>query len=309
MVSQPEGVVTRKRVSVVALITNAALFCLKFWGFYLSGSVALFSDAMNSLLDIASSTAVLVSVRVGHKAPDREHPFGHARAEPIAGFIIAVVACVLGVEVIQESILKFIRPHEHEVDNWQLFAILGVAIIAKLFLAAWLRTVGRRERSPALMASAVDSRNDVFSSLAALVGISGAALGFHQADEIAGLIVGILILYGGITIFRENIDYLLGRSSSDETLRRVRAVVMMVEGVEEVRFCRGHYVGNELHFEIIIACKGSISTYESSEIADHVRLTAESLPEVSMAFIHVDTIESPHHYPDLVEKLRGKIDD
>lgn len=306
MESQSEGATTTRRVSVVAVMTNAGLFCLKLWGFYLSGSVALFSDAMNSLLDIASSTAVLVSVRVARKAPDREHPFGHARAEPIAGFIIAVVACVLGVEVIQESILKFIRPHDHEVNNWQLFAILGVAILVKLFLAGWLRKVGQRERSPALMASAVDSRNDVFSSLAALVGISGAVLGFHQADEIAGLIVGILILSGGITIFRENIDYLLGRSSSDETLRRVRTAVQTVEGVEEVRFCRGHYVGNELHFEIIIACKGSIPTCESAEIADRVRITAESQPDVSMAFIHVDTIESPHHYPDLVEKLKGE---
>jgi cation diffusion facilitator family transporter len=287
-----------KRVTMTALVVNAALFAIKMWGFSMSRSVALFSDGMNSLLDIASSAAVLVSVRVARKAPDREHPFGHSRAEPIAGFVIAVIACVLAVEVLQESIIKFMFPHEHEINAW-LFGILGVAIIAKLLLAWWQRRVGERERSPALVASAVDSRNDVFSSIAALVGITGAALGFQQADEIAGLIVGALILWSGITIIRENLDYLLGRSPSDELIVQVRSDVETIEGVEAIRFCRGHYVGNELHFEIIIACRGDITTQESSAVADRVRAAAERHQEVSVAFVHVDTIESPHHYPEL----------
>lgn len=292
----------RSRVTVVSLAANVALFALKFWGFLMSGSIALFSDAMNSLLDIASSTAVLVSVQVARKAPDREHPFGHSRAEPIAGFVVAVVGCVIGVEVVQESIVKFLRSHDHEVSPW-LFAILGVAIVAKLILAVWQRRVGIRERSPALVASAVDSRNDVLSSIAAMVGIGGAAAGFNAADEIAGLVVGILILRGAIAILRENIDYLLGRSSSDELRAAIRLGVEAINGVEEVRFCRGHYVGNELHFEIIITCAGHRSTTESAEIADRARLVAESHPDVAVAFVHVDTIGSPHHYPELLNRL------
>jgi cation diffusion facilitator family transporter len=300
----PNSLSVLKRVTVTALIVNAALFVIKMWGFSMSHSVALFSDGMNSLLDIASSATVLVSVRVGRKAPDREHPFGHSRAEPIAGFVIAVIACVLAVEVLQESAIKFMFPHEHEINPW-IFGILVVAILAKLVIAGWQKSVGQRERSPAVIASGVDSRNDVFSSLAALVGISGAALGFQQADEIAGLIVGVLILWSGIQIIRENLDYLLGRSASDELIIRVRHDVEMVEGVESLRFCRGHYVGNELHFEIIIACRGDITTRESSEIADRVRAAAESRPEVNMAFIHVDTAEGPHHYPELLDVISG----
>lgn len=292
-------------VTVTSLATNAGLFALKMWGFAMSGSVALFSDAMNSLLDIASSTAVLVSVRVARKAPDREHPFGHSRAEPIAGFVVAVVACVIGVEVLQESTVKFMFPHEHAINTW-LFVILAIAIVAKLLLALWQRRVGERERSPALLASAVDSRNDVLSSIAALAGVSGAALGFEQADEIAGLIVGVLILWGGIKIVRENLDYLLGRSSSGRTLAQVRTLAAEVEGVEEVRFCRGHYVGNEMHFEIIVACDGDLRTAESAAIADRVRIAVESHPDVQVAFIHVDTIEGPHHYPELRDVLEER---
>lgn len=295
---------TTGRVTIASLLINASLFVVKFWGFLMSGSVALFSDAMNSLLDIASSTAVLVSVRVGRKAPDREHPFGHARAEPIAGFVVAVIACVIGVEVIQTSIVKFLRPHDHDFNNW-IFGILAVAIVAKLLLSSWQQRVGKRERSPALIASAVDSRNDVLSSIAALTGVIGASLGFQQADEIAGLVVGLLILWGGVQILRQNLDYLLGRSSSDETLSAVRASVAAVDGVEEVRFCRSHYVGSEMHFEIIIACPGDISTQQSSEIADRARVVAESHPDVQVAFIHVDTLEGPHHYPELIQREVG----
>lgn len=292
----------RSRVTIVALLTNIALFALKFSGFMVSGSIALFSDAMNSLLDIASSGAVLVSVRVAGKAPDREHPFGHSRAEPIAGFVVAVVGCVIGVEVIQESIIKFLRAHEHEVGPW-LFIILAIAIIAKLAMAVWQRRVGIAEKSPALVASAVDSRNDVLSSFAAMIGVAGAGAGFNQADEIAGLVVGVLILRGAITILRENIDYLLGRSSSEELRGSIRQGVAEVDGVEDVRFCRGHYVGNELHFEIIITCAGHLSTSESAEIADRARGVAENHPDVAVAFVHVDTDGSPHHYPDLVSRL------
>lgn len=291
-----------RRITYLSLAANIGLFALKLWGFIMSGSVALFSDSMNSLLDIASSTAVLVSVRVARKAPDREHPFGHSRAEPIAGFVMAVIACVLAVEVLQESIMKFLAQHDHEINAW-LFGILIVAIVTKLLMAAWQHKIGRRERSPALIASAVDSRNDVLSSIAALAGVTGAAVGFNAADEIAGLIVGVLILSGGIKIFRENLDLLLGRAPSDQLLRYIRNAVEHVEGVEAIRFCRGHYLGNELHFEIIIACQGSLSTTESAKIADRVRLTVESIDDVGVAFIHVDTIESPHHYPELVEVL------
>jgi cation diffusion facilitator family transporter len=296
---------SRFRVTGVTLAANVVLFAVKFWGFLMSGSVALFSDAMNSLLDIASSGAVLISVRVGQKAPDREHPFGHSRAEPIAGFVVAVVGCVIGVEVLQESVIKFIRPHNHEINPW-LFGILAVAIAAKLALSVWQQRVGERERSPAVAALSVDSRNDVLSSIAAMIGIGGASLGFQQADELAGLVVGLLIIRGAVIILRENIDYLLGRSSSDELREAVKRSVAAVPGVGEVRFCRGHYVGNELHFEIIIACQGDLSTAESAAIADRVRDAATAQTDVGMVFVHVDSLDGPQHYEDLLQRNVGK---
>jgi len=294
----------RSRVTIVALVANVALFALKLWGFLVSGSIALFSDAMNSLLDIASSGAVLVSVRVARKAPDREHPFGHSRAEPIAGFVVAVVGCVIGVEVVQASIVKFLRYHDHEVGT-PLFVILGIAIVAKLLLGTWQRRVGEMERSPALVASSVDSRNDVLASTAAMIGIAGAAAGFNQADEIAGLIVGGFILRGAIAILRENIDYLLGRASSDDLRRSIMHRIEDLDGVDEVRFCRGHLVGNEHHFEIIITCDGSLSTTQSAAIADRARVVAEEHADVAVAFVHVDVVGGPHHYPELTARLGG----
>lgn len=298
----PYSLPALKRLTTVALLSNVVLFGLKFWGFMLSNSVALLSDALNSLLDIASTAAVLVSVQVARKMPDREHPFGHARAEPIAGFVIAVIACVLGVEVLQESVMKFAFPHPH-VFSTPVFGILGVAIIAKLVLSRWQLSVGRAANSPAVVALAVDSRNDVLSSIAALVGVTGAALGYRPADEIAGAIVGCLILWSGVRIIRENLDMLLGRAPTHSIHRDVLERVCAVDGVEEVRFCRGHYVGNELHFEIIIACRADLSTRESSEIADRTRAAAESAVEIAVAFIHVDTVESPHHYPELIDRI------
>ncbi len=140
----------------------------------------------------------------------------------------------------------------------------------------------------------------MLSSLAALAGITGAWFGYMRADEIAGVVVGLLIVWGGIETFRDNLDMLLGRAPSDELLDRIRQIVSRIDGVEEIRFCRGHFVGNELHLEIIIACRGDLSTSASSDIADIVRQSAEGDAEVDMVFVHVDTVESPHHYPELM---------
>jgi cation diffusion facilitator family transporter len=291
-----------KRVTLVALLANVVLFGLKLWGFSLSNSVALLSDALNSLLDVISTTAVLISVQVARKLPDREHPFGHSRAEPIAGFVIAVIACVLGIEVLQESLVKFIFPHAHDIDP-VIFVILGVAILSKLALSMWQGQVGRAGKSPAVVALSIDSRNDVLSSVAALIGITGASLGYRPADEIAGAVVGCLILWSGIRIIRDNLDMLLGRAPRDATQLEVLERVRAIDGVEEVRFCRGHYVGNELHFEIIIACHAELSTRDSAGIADAVRTAAETADDIAVAFVHVDTVESPHHYPDLLDRI------
>lgn len=291
-----------KRVVLIALLANVVLFGLKIWGFALSNSVALLSDALNSLLDVVSTTAVLVSVQVARKLPDREHPFGHSRAEPIAGFVIAVIACVLGVEVLQESAVKFLFPHVHVIAP-PVFVILAVAILAKLALSMWQGRVGRAGKSPAVMALSVDSRNDVLSSVAALVGVTGAALGYRPADEIAGAVVGCLILWSGVRIIRDNLDMLLGRAPRDLTQNEVLERVRAIDGVQEVRFCRGHYVGSELHFEIIIACHAELSTRQSAEIADAVRSAAETADDIAVAFVHVDTVESPHHYPDLLDRI------
>src|SRR5947208_16324806 len=118
-------------VTFAALAFNAMLAALKLWGYARSGSVALLSDGMNSLLDVAATTAVLVSVQVGRSAPDREHPFGHARAEPIAGFVIAIIACILGIEVLQSAVVRFLTGKTPEINDW-VFGILIASIVTKL---------------------------------------------------------------------------------------------------------------------------------------------------------------------------------
>ena len=120
--------------NLINILGNTALFAIKIVAGLLSGSIALVSDAMNSLNDIAAAIATYVCMKVSAKSADEEHPFGHARAEPIAGIIIAILAGILGFEMIRESIGRFIIPHETSIGLFAL-SVPVITIVVKLLMA------------------------------------------------------------------------------------------------------------------------------------------------------------------------------
>ncbi len=277
------------RATLINILGNTLLFCLKLWVALFSGSVALLSDAFNSLTDIISSIAIFICVRVSGKAPDEDHPFGHSRAEPIAGLIVAILAGILGFEIIRESVGMLLRGGEVVVSPF-VVAVPLITIVVKLLMFLYFKAVGRAVNSPAITASSVDSFCDVFAALAVLAGILGVYLGYPFLDPIAGLLISLWIIYTGYSIGVKNIDYLMGKAPGAELTAQIEEAAHRVDGVVGTNTIRAHYVGHHIHVELHVEVAKEISTLESHEICVSVEQAVERMEKIGKAFIHIDPV-------------------
>lgn len=280
---------TAFRATLLNILGNTGLFVLKLVAGIMSGSIALISEALNSLNDIAASIATFICVKIAAKEADAGHPFGHSRAEPIAGLIIAVLAGILGFEVIRASVERILSRQIPEIN---LFALIVpvVTMISKGLMSWHFDRVGKAVGSPALLATAKDSAMDVLIAIAALIGIVGVKLGYPLLDPIAGLVISVWIIYTGYRIGMENIAYLMGESPAPEMMEEIRRAAREVVGVKDINTVRAHFVGNFIHVEIHIEVDKQLSTFTSHAIGKEVEKSVEKIRAIEKSFVHIDPV-------------------
>jgi cation diffusion facilitator family transporter len=278
-----------QRATYLSLITNIFLFVIKALVGFFSNSIAVISDAINSLNDIIASAAIMYSVRISLKNPDEEHQFGHNAAQPIAVFLIALFACIVGIEVIKASIERIINPYITHI-NPEVYAVLVITIIIKLILTRYQSKVGKTYKSPGLKASAVDSLNDVLASSLSIIGVIGVQLGLRYIDGIAGILIALFIFKSGYEIAKENIDYLMGKAADEDVILEIANKALKVKGVKGINELKSHYVGNKFHVEIHIDVNKDVSTEESHEIGVKVREEVLRLADINKVFVHIDPV-------------------
>jgi len=278
----------QKRYLTRAGITLAVvLLVLKFWASVATRSMAILSDALNSFLDVFSYSAIHISVRLQDSKADRNHQFGHRRAEPIAGFIIAILAAILGAAIIKDSFLGIFAEHI-VIRNRIATGIMTFAIFSKLVIATLYKINAKKHNSPALEASYVDSRNDIFASILAILGM---LIGGYW-DHIAGLLIGAWIIYSGTSLGYKNLKYLMGHVPPKDIIQSIEREALQIPGVKGINDFRAHYVGDVVHVEIHIEVYEQLSIRDAHEIGITVRDRLESLPSIQKAFIHIDPISN-----------------
>ncbi|KUO61819.1 hypothetical protein APF79_12190 [bacterium BRH_c32] len=278
-----------KTATNIALIVNIFLFIIKAVIGILSNSIAVISEAVNSLTDIISSIAIRYAVKLSSDKPDAKHNFGHRAAQPIAAFIVAVFAFVVGINIIEESINRILSPQS--IDPMPaVYVVLLVTIITKVLLSAYQRKVGRIYQSPAVKAAAVDSLNDILASAIALLGIIGVSLGYNFIDGIAGILVALFIFKTGYEVGKQNLDYLMGKSAEKELIDEISIIARKVNGVVGLNDIRSHYVGDKFHIEIHIEVDKNLATKFSHDIGNQVRFQIENHDLVQKVFVHIDPV-------------------
>ena len=213
-----------KMASILGLISNAFLFCIKLIIGIVTFSVSIISDSINNLSDFATSIVTLIGFKMSNKPADKKHPYGHERSEYIAGLIVALVIIFVGGTLFLESLNRVINYKEEDINQTILIisiVVLVLAIFIKMWQAFAYKTISKLIKSSALDAASKDSLFDCISTSAVLIGtvviLLSKLIGFRipfSVDGILGILVSIFILISGIVLVREESDPLLGEALS-----------------------------------------------------------------------------------------------
>lgn len=221
---------------IVGIVLNLLLCAAKFVAGILTMSIAIIADAFNNLSDAGSSVVTLVGFRMSLKPADPEHPFGHGRIEYMAGFIVSAVILVVGLELVKSSVEKIISP---TAITFTLFSVLVMvaAVLVKLFMFAFNRSLAKRIHSDAMRATAKDSLSDAVATTAVLAGIAVARFAGLNIDGYVGILVALFILWTGFGSARDMITLLLGKAPDPAFVHEIEEAVLAhreVIGVHDV---------------------------------------------------------------------------
>lgn len=251
------------------------------------GSIALVADAAHSLADLVASGVVLIWGRLAFEEPDTTHPHGHERIEPLTALFVGATLVALGLKVLYDAGIAILTSPAVRFDPL-LVAGLAFGILDMLVIYWYTERVNRDLDSPSLHALARDCLNDVYTSLAAVVGVVGVALGAPILDPIAGALVSILVLREGVAIARENVDYLVGSAPPADVQQEIRDAITNHPEVRGVHDFRAHYMGPVIEVEFHAEVDADFSLREAHDLETEIRHSVQEVPSVGDVHVHLD---------------------
>ncbi len=253
----------------LSILVNLLLFGLKYWAGLVSGSVALLADAWHTLSDSFSSVVVLVGAKVSSIPPDKEHPFGHGRANLISAIIIGVLLAVIAFSFLMESINKLIAG---DSAHYGMVAIVVtiISVVIKELMARFSIWASNKTNNKALKADGWHHRSDALSSLVILGGIFLNPY-FWWIDGVLGLIVAIILFYTSYEVIKEGTYPLLGEPPDPDTIQKVEIVVKKAYGREiHLHHVHIHRYGHHVEMTFHIKLPKDISLQEAHDIVTKI---------------------------------------
>ena len=286
----PEKTKALKIAMIITLVGNILLAAGKGLVSYLSGSVALYADAVNSVSDVVYSLAIVIGLWLTIQPPDLSHPQGHGRFEPLVGLVVAVTMGIAGYEALRSSISRFLAGGEViALDLPTITLLASAAIKAGMFYI--ITKLAKTTDSPSLRATAKDHLSDVLTSFAAFIGILGTNLIHPILDPIAGVLVSIWIFRSAYQAGKENLGFLTGAGADEELRQKIIDTANAVDGVKQVHHMMSDYVGPKLVVDMHINLPGDASLDEVHAVEDRVIEALEDISEVDRAYVHVEPLE------------------
>jgi len=278
------------RSSMVGLSVNLLLATGKLIAGVAGTSYALIADAIESLGDSLGSIIVWRGLKIAQRPPDPEHPYGHGKAEPIAGALVAVMLVGAGIGIAVEAAREIAAPHRAP-QPFTLAVVLGVVLVKEL-LFRFVHRVGHETGSNALRADAWHHRSDAITSAAAAIGIAIALVGgpgWERADAWAALFASGIILWNGARVLRPSVEELMDRSAGSELVEETTRVAESCAGVYKVEKLlirkMGLYYVADMHMEVA----PEMTVRDSHSLAHHVKEDVQRrFPQIVEVTIHVE---------------------
>ena len=279
------------RSSLVGIAANCVLALLKCMAGFVGHSFALVADGIESLSDVISSSVVYWGLRFAIRPPDKDHPYGHGKAEPIAGMIVGIALVTAGLCIAVESVI-LIRTRHQLPETYTLWVLLSVVAI-KTVLSRYVSRVSRKIDSTALKGDAWHHFSDAITSAFAFVGISAALWTRNPAaDDWAALCAAPIVVLGGWRQLKKPIEELLDTAPPPDVEERVRWVAKSVPAVLGLEKCFVRKVGFRYYVDLHVIVRGDLTVREGHTIAHEVEnKVLERVKKVSAVMVHIEPEE------------------
>lgn len=278
----------------ISLISNIVLTVLKIAIGTIFHSPVLLADGYHNAGDVVASGAALTSMKISQRPADEDHPYGHGKAEVISSAIVAIILGLAALYIAYESIQAFFSPPASA--SVIAFITAMISLVAKQALYIYTIRIGKRINSKGLIATAYDHLADVYSSLAAVIGIGLAMVGHHYdivllayGDPIAGIIVTILVFKLAFEMGKEALDTLMEKSVEPERLEAFKALIVSVPEVKRIDRLRAREHGHYVLVDLRIGVDGYLTIQEGHDIIRKIKLTImKEHADVDEVLIHLN---------------------
>ncbi|MGP8215268.1 MAG: cation diffusion facilitator family transporter [Bacteroidia bacterium] len=278
------------RPVIVSMIINLLLAIIKGLAAFFGNSNALMADAAESFSDVLSSIIVWFGIKTAVKEPDKDHPYGHGKAEPIASIAVVVFLLVIAIAIANRAFTRLWHPPQVP-KVFTLYVLVGVIIVKEL-VYRYVHNKAKAYGSTALLAEAMHNRSDAITSLVALIGILMAVLGgpkFVSADAFASLVASCIIAFNAVRIFRPALNELMDAAPPEEIVQQVRKIPLKVPGVIEVEKCFLRKMGMHYLVDMHVVVDASISVSAGHAIAHHVKdAIKHEMPFIYDVLVHIE---------------------
>lgn len=277
------------RLAAGSVAVAVAVLALKAMAWWVTGSVALYADALESIVNVAAALAALLAVRLSALPADANHPYGHSKVEYFSAVLEGALIIVAALLILHEAWGAFQEPRAPE----QARIGLAVAAVASGINAAWALFLGRRGkalRSPALMADARHLWSDVVTSAGVLVGVGLVTLtGILWLDPLLAALTAVNIIFSGWRLLRESVGGLMDEAVPPATMERIRRIVAeQASGAIEAHDLRSRHAGRHTFLEFHLVVPGDMRVREAHEICDRIEAALKAELEGAIITIHVE---------------------
>jgi cation diffusion facilitator family transporter len=285
------GIPARQRTALVSVGAAVLLVAIKLATGLATGSLAFVAEAVHSGTDLVAALLTLFAVRVAIRPPDREHHYGHGKAEHLAALGESAFLILVSLFVAGESVRRLIDGGGHGVEaTWWAFVVLGFVIAVDVSRTVVSRRAARRFRSAALAANALHFGSDLAGSLAVLVGLVFVAAGEPSADAVAALFVAVLVVIAAVRLATQSVDVLMDRTAADAE-ERIRSTLAGMAAPVELRRTRVRYAAGRHFADLVVAVPPDAGVMQAHAIADAVEEAVERALGAADVVVHVEPFE------------------
>ena len=290
--------------SITGIVVNVMLSAGKILTGILFNSISVTADGVNNLSDGASSIITLIGFKISGKPADKDHPFGHARMEYLAGFILGIAILLVGVELIKSSFNKIINPVK-TVFSIEMTVVLIISILVKLWLSVFYNKLGSKISSATIKAARTDSRNDVVATTVVLLSVFISKLTGYEVDGYVGILVALFVLYSGYDILRDILNPILGEMPDGEFIGLIENKIISYDGIVNIHDLVVHNYGPNRYFATVHAeVNAKEDILKSHDLIDNIERDFARELNINLV-IHLDPIITDD---EEINELRGMTD-